>query len=92
MIRQVSESYKALKHSNISPKAFPHELKPLLLVAPDNPLPQHWEDMKGSILKQVLLTAGSQEYNDVLADVTKNGLFLNIIQVSSSSEHADNDL
>ncbi|XP_043967027.1 protein mono-ADP-ribosyltransferase PARP14-like [Gambusia affinis] len=51
------------------------------LRTPDNPLPQHWEDMKGSILKQVLLTAGSQEYNDVLADVTKNGLFLNIIQI-----------
>uniref|UniRef100_A0A3P9PUK1 Poly [ADP-ribose] polymerase n=1 Tax=Poecilia reticulata TaxID=8081 RepID=A0A3P9PUK1_POERE len=42
---------------------------------------QHWDDMKGSILKRVPLTAGSQEYNDVLADVTKNGLSLNIIQI-----------
>lgn len=92
MIRHVSETYQALKRSNISHKAFPHEFKPFLLVAPDNPLPQHWDDMKGSILKQVPLTAGSQEYNDVLADVTKNGLSLNIIQVSLSSEHAKNDL
>ncbi|XP_027872328.1 protein mono-ADP-ribosyltransferase PARP14-like [Xiphophorus couchianus] len=51
------------------------------LRTPDNPLPQHWDDMKGSILKQVPLTAGSQEYNDVLADVTKNGLSLNIIKI-----------
>uniref|UniRef100_A0A3P9PUA7 Poly [ADP-ribose] polymerase n=2 Tax=Poecilia reticulata TaxID=8081 RepID=A0A3P9PUA7_POERE len=51
------------------------------LRTPDNPLPQHWDDMKGSILKRVPLTAGSQEYNDVLADVTKNGLSLNIIQI-----------
>uniref|UniRef100_A0A3B5Q6Q4 Poly [ADP-ribose] polymerase n=1 Tax=Xiphophorus maculatus TaxID=8083 RepID=A0A3B5Q6Q4_XIPMA len=50
-------------------------------LSPDNPLPQHWDDMKGSILKQVPLTAGSQEYNDVLADVTKNGLSLNIIKI-----------
>ncbi|XP_054895199.1 protein mono-ADP-ribosyltransferase PARP14-like isoform X2 [Poeciliopsis prolifica] len=51
------------------------------LRTPDNPLPQHWDDMKGSILKQVPLTAGSQEYNTVLADVTKKGLSLNIIQI-----------
>ncbi|XP_007543095.1 poly [ADP-ribose] polymerase 14-like isoform X1 [Poecilia formosa] len=51
------------------------------LRTPDNPLPQHWDDMKGSILKRVPLTAGSQEYNDVLADVTKNGLSLNITQI-----------
>ncbi|MEQ2268417.1 hypothetical protein XENORESO_014760 [Xenotaenia resolanae] len=45
------------------------------------PLPQHWDDMQGSIVKLVPLTAGSQEYNGVLADVTKNGLSLNIIQI-----------
>ncbi|XP_015250579.1 PREDICTED: poly [ADP-ribose] polymerase 14-like [Cyprinodon variegatus] len=51
------------------------------LIINDASLPQHWEDMKDSIVKQVPLTAGSQEYNDVVAELTKNGLYLNIRKI-----------
>uniref|UniRef100_A0A3Q2E0U3 Poly [ADP-ribose] polymerase n=1 Tax=Cyprinodon variegatus TaxID=28743 RepID=A0A3Q2E0U3_CYPVA len=43
-------------------------------VANDAPLPQHWEDMKDIIVKRVPLTAGSQEYKDVVAELTNHGL------------------
>lgn len=51
------------------------------LRTPDAPLPPHWDDMKGSLLERVPLTTGSKEYNDVLAEVSKHRLTLNIIQI-----------
>lgn len=69
------------KINNVAYIFLKHELKALLLVAPDTALPPHWDDMKGNLLEQVPLTAGSKEYNEVLAEVSKHGLTLNIIQV-----------
>ncbi|XP_036000627.1 LOW QUALITY PROTEIN: protein mono-ADP-ribosyltransferase PARP14-like [Fundulus heteroclitus] len=58
------------------------------LKTPAASLPSHWEDMKGSIVKRVTLNVGSQEYNDVLAEVTKTGLSLNIIQIERIQNEA----
>ncbi|CAJ1069628.1 protein mono-ADP-ribosyltransferase PARP14-like isoform X2 [Xyrichtys novacula] len=45
------------------------------------PLPQHWDDMKGDLLKLIPLTAGSQEYNEVETELTKTGLTPNILSI-----------
>ncbi|XP_035771558.1 protein mono-ADP-ribosyltransferase PARP14-like [Neolamprologus brichardi] len=47
------------------------------------PLPSCWEDMKGDLVKLFALTQGSQEYNDVEQELTKNRLRVNIISVCS---------
>ncbi|XP_037535922.1 protein mono-ADP-ribosyltransferase PARP14 [Nematolebias whitei] len=43
--------------------------------------PPHWEDMKGDIVKMFPLTPGSTEYNNVMGELTKHGLALNIIEI-----------
>ncbi|XP_039902752.1 protein mono-ADP-ribosyltransferase PARP14-like isoform X3 [Simochromis diagramma] len=45
------------------------------------PLPSCWEDMKGDLVKLFALTRGSQEYNDVEQELTKNRLHVNIISI-----------
>lgn len=47
------------------------------------PLPSCWEDMKGDLVKLFALTRGSQEYNNVEQELTKNRLHVNIISVCS---------
>ncbi|XP_017288568.1 protein mono-ADP-ribosyltransferase PARP14-like [Kryptolebias marmoratus] len=44
-------------------------------------LPPHWDDMKNDIVKLFPLTPGSTEYNNVLGELTKHGLTLNIITI-----------
>ncbi|RVE68775.1 hypothetical protein OJAV_G00095060 [Oryzias javanicus] len=51
------------------------------LKEPENPLPSHWDDMKNDIMKLVPVAAGSQEHTDVMANITQNGLSLNIISI-----------
>ncbi|KAM4745611.1 protein mono-ADP-ribosyltransferase PARP14-like [Anableps anableps] len=83
-IKIKNDTFKAdpVLRKAVSTKGQKHlELMRKDLRTPDAPLPSHWEDMKGSLVKRVTLTAGSQEYNNVLAEVTKNGLSLNIIQI-----------
>uniref|UniRef100_A0A3Q4GBX0 Poly [ADP-ribose] polymerase n=1 Tax=Neolamprologus brichardi TaxID=32507 RepID=A0A3Q4GBX0_NEOBR len=59
------------------------------------PLPSCWEDMKGDLVKLFALTQGSQEYNDVEQELTKNRLRVNIISVCSQSgaknKHKNNE-
>uniref|UniRef100_A0A3B4F1Y2 Poly [ADP-ribose] polymerase n=1 Tax=Pundamilia nyererei TaxID=303518 RepID=A0A3B4F1Y2_9CICH len=47
----------------------------------DSALPSCWEDMKGDLVKLFALTPGAQEYNDVEQELTKAGLYLNIISI-----------
>ncbi|KAM9392684.1 protein mono-ADP-ribosyltransferase PARP14-like isoform 2-T2 [Pholidichthys leucotaenia] len=47
----------------------------------DTALPSRWDDMKGDLVKLCPLKQGSQEYDDVKTEVTKNGLALNIIKI-----------
>ncbi|KAI4878324.1 hypothetical protein NFI96_031569 [Prochilodus magdalenae] len=52
------------------------------------PLPSHWEDMKGSFVKRVPVKPGSQEYTDVENEFRKTGLnnqILNIERVQSET-------
>ncbi|XP_041643514.1 protein mono-ADP-ribosyltransferase PARP14-like [Cheilinus undulatus] len=51
------------------------------LKADSAPLPSHWEDMKGDLLKLFPLTAGTKEYKDVETEVTRTGLNANIISI-----------
>uniref|UniRef100_I3IUL8 Poly [ADP-ribose] polymerase n=1 Tax=Oreochromis niloticus TaxID=8128 RepID=I3IUL8_ORENI len=44
-------------------------------------LPSCWEDMKGDLVKLFALTPGAQEYNNVEQELTKTGLYLNIISI-----------
>ncbi|XP_031600671.2 protein mono-ADP-ribosyltransferase PARP14-like isoform X1 [Oreochromis aureus] len=47
----------------------------------DSALPSCWEDMKGDLVKLFALTPGAQEYNNVEQELTKTGLYLNIISI-----------
>ncbi|KAI3372981.1 hypothetical protein L3Q82_023426 [Scortum barcoo] len=47
----------------------------------DITLPSDWDDMKGDLVKQVPLPAGSKTYQEVEKEVTKTGLKLNIISI-----------
>ncbi|KAI4893217.1 hypothetical protein NFI96_030863 [Prochilodus magdalenae] len=52
------------------------------------PLPSHWEDMKGSFVKRVPVNPGSQEYTDVEKEFRRTGLnnqILNIERVQSET-------
>ncbi|KAM4575865.1 protein mono-ADP-ribosyltransferase PARP14-like [Odontesthes bonariensis] len=51
------------------------------LKASDSSLPPHWNDMKGDMVKLFPLTAGSQEYSGVEAELTKTGLNPIIISI-----------
>ncbi|XP_054586345.2 protein mono-ADP-ribosyltransferase PARP14 [Nothobranchius furzeri] len=51
------------------------------LKVPGAPLPPHWEDMKGDIVKLFPVTVGTTEYNTVMGEITKNGLAPNVISV-----------
>ncbi|XP_013872543.1 poly [ADP-ribose] polymerase 14 [Austrofundulus limnaeus] len=44
-------------------------------------LPPHWDHMKNDLVKLIPLTSSSQEYKNVLAELTNHGLSLNIIQM-----------
>ncbi|XP_015250570.1 PREDICTED: poly [ADP-ribose] polymerase 14 [Cyprinodon variegatus] len=83
-IKIKNETFSAdpwLKRAASSKRQKQIELMRKDLKANDAPLPQHWEDMKDIIVKRVPLTAGSQEYKDVVAELTNHGLALNIIQI-----------
>ncbi|XP_066507279.1 protein mono-ADP-ribosyltransferase PARP14-like [Hoplias malabaricus] len=45
------------------------------------PLPGHWEDMKGASVKRCKLQPGSQEYNSVETEFTKTGLQNTILSI-----------
>ncbi|XP_041642867.1 protein mono-ADP-ribosyltransferase PARP14-like [Cheilinus undulatus] len=45
------------------------------------PLPPHWEDMKGDLLKLFSLIDETKEYMDVKTEVTRTGLNANIISI-----------
>ncbi|XP_076587780.1 protein mono-ADP-ribosyltransferase PARP14-like [Chaetodon auriga] len=47
----------------------------------DTALPSHWDDMKGDFLKLFPLTAGSNEYNDVVTEIQKTGLTPTIVSI-----------
>lgn len=54
-----------------------------MIFTDDSALPSCWEDMKGDLVKLFALTPGAQEYDDVEQELTKTGLYLNIISVCS---------
>ena len=58
----------------------------MIFLADDAALPSNWNDMKSDLLKQVPLTPGSKEYNDVETELTKTGLAANILSVCSVSD------
>ncbi|RXN29689.1 poly [ADP-ribose] polymerase 14-like protein [Labeo rohita] len=53
-----------------------------------NPLPSHWEDMKGRSVVVVKLTAGSKEYADVEKEFRRTNLTNNIIQIERIQNNA----
>lgn len=56
-----------------------------MIFTDDSALPSCWEDMKGDLVKLFALTPGAQEYDDVEQELTKTGLYLNIISVCSAT-------
>uniref|UniRef100_A0A8C6L2T1 Poly [ADP-ribose] polymerase n=1 Tax=Nothobranchius furzeri TaxID=105023 RepID=A0A8C6L2T1_NOTFU len=58
---------------------------PALGTVPGAPLPPHWEDMKGDIVKLFPVTVGTTEYNTVMGEITKNGLAPNVERVQNTT-------
>lgn len=56
-----------------------------MIFTDDSALPSCWEDMKGDLVKLFALTPGAQEYDNVEQELTKTGLYLNIISVCSAT-------